>query len=135
LSALAGARRIVLHDLDRPLLSEAAVLGMLTASGGAPMAVGSLPARNTYKEVRDGMVVRTIDRAHLVVLQPPWIAERSALEEILDRLGARPSVMGSLMAGCRAAGISVRFLAGDPCNIPVRTDSNARFAEQIWPSR
>ena len=99
------------------------------------MAVGSLPARNTYKEVRDGMVVRTVDREGLYVLQPPWIAERSAVERILDRLGTRPSVMGSLMAGCRAAGITVRFLAGDPRNIPVRTDSDARFAEQVWPPR
>ena len=99
------------------------------------MAVGSLPARNTYKEVHDGMVVRTVDREGLYLLQPPWIAERSAVERILDRLGTRPSVMGSLMAGCRAAGITVRFLAGDPRNIPVRTDSDARFAEQVWPPR
>jgi 2-C-methyl-D-erythritol 4-phosphate cytidylyltransferase len=99
------------------------------------MAVGFLPARNTYKEVRDGRVVRTVDRERLFVLQPPWIAERTALEQILDRLGTRPSVMGSLMAGSRALRISVRLVPGDPRNIPVRTDSDARFAEQVWAPR
>lgn len=63
---------VVVHDGARPLASPALYAAVIEAvRGGADGAIPGLPVTDTIKEVRDGAVVGTPDRANLVAVQTP----------------------------------------------------------------
>lgn len=66
----------------------------LIGAGSAPEAmlnspeqilVAARPVSDTCKEVREGLVVRTVPRENLVILAGPWLVSRTALTAALDR--------------------------------------------------
>ncbi len=67
------------------------------------------PVRDTCKEVRDGLVHRTIPREMLVDLTGAWLVSRAALADALDRVGARAGVTGPLQL-FSAAGLPIRVI-------------------------
>ncbi|HSO93949.1 MAG TPA: hypothetical protein VLS53_05705, partial [Candidatus Dormibacteraeota bacterium] len=52
-----------------------------------PIVVAAQPVSDTCKEVREGLVLRTVPRENLVILTGPWLVSRQALTEALDRTG------------------------------------------------
>jgi 2-C-methyl-D-erythritol 4-phosphate cytidylyltransferase len=76
---------------------------------GAEVTVVGVPVTDTCKEVADGLVRRTIPRDTLVDARGPWIFEREALVQALDRVGTGADI-SNLIELCRAAGLRVRVL-------------------------
>lgn len=50
--------------------------------------VAARPVSDTCKEVRAGLVIRTVPRETLVILTGPWLLSRTALVEALERPGS-----------------------------------------------
>lgn len=66
------AEVIVIHDAARPLASAGLFAAVVAAlSGGADGAVPALALVDTVKRVHQGVVVGTLDRTELVVVQTP----------------------------------------------------------------
>lgn len=104
---------IVVHDAARPLappsLFEAVVRAVVD---GADAAIPGLPVADTVKRVRDGVVVDTLDRADLVLVQTPQafrgevlraahVGEPDATDDaaLVERSGGKVTVVpGSLAA-------------------------------------
>lgn len=86
---------LVLHDPGCPLLGAETITRCLQALREGPPAtvvVGVRPVTDTIKEVVDGAVVHTIDRAALAALAAPVVIGR----ELLDPLSARFPRAGDL---------------------------------------
>ncbi len=73
------------------------------------MVVLGEPVRDTCKEVRDGLVQRTVARETLVDLTGPWLVSRAALAAALDRGGTVARAADPLQL-FSAAGLAIRVV-------------------------
>jgi 2-C-methyl-D-erythritol 4-phosphate cytidylyltransferase len=114
---------IVVHDAARPLVSEDVILRVIAALGeGFDGAVPGLPLADTVKRVRDGVVVETVPRDELVIVQTPqaFVAPvlRAALKALSDESSQSPTDCASLV---EANGGRVRVVEGDEKLLKVTT--------------
>jgi 2-C-methyl-D-erythritol 4-phosphate cytidylyltransferase len=101
---------VLVHDAARPLLEDAVVERVLTAlNEGWDGAVPALPIADTVKRVEDDVVVETLPRDQLRVVQTP----QAFVADVLRR-----ALTGSDWTDCaaavEAAGGRVKAVPGDP---------------------
>jgi 2-C-methyl-D-erythritol 4-phosphate cytidylyltransferase len=127
-------RWVILHDASRPLITAELIATGLQAAQRTGAASASVPVKETIKRVRQGVVVDTLDRSRLALLQPPEIFERSLLEAIYDGL---PPDTDSLDAASLAAAAGRRLVTfpGDPENFALATPSDLLLTERLLHSR
>lgn len=77
---------------------------------GADVTVVAVPVSDTCKEVVDGLVRVTIPRESLVVARGPWVFNRDALADALDRVAGRETQIHDMTGLCEAARVRVRVL-------------------------
>ncbi len=68
---LIDTERVVIHDAARPFATGEMVRRVLEALVDCDGAVTAMPVTETLKRARDGVVVDTVDRAHLYTAQTP----------------------------------------------------------------
>jgi len=117
----ADATVVVVHDAARPFAAPALFEAVVAAvRDGADGAVPGLALADTVKQVRDGHVIATLDRAELVAVQTPQAFAAAALR----RAHAGDGEATDDAALVEAAGGRVVVVPGDPANtkITLRTD-------------
>lgn len=116
-----AGQALVLHDAACPLLRADTIVHLLqslrSADPGTAL-VGVRPVTDTIKEVVDGAVVKTVDRAALAALASPVVVG----PELLDPLGAVLPRVGDL----DDLGTVVQVLATLGTVVPVEVPSSAR---------
>lgn len=112
-AAPADAALVVVHDAVRPFIDPALVEAVIAAAARTGAATCALPARETVKRVRDGLVEATLDREGLWLVQTPQAFRRDLLREahvrarrdgftgtddavLVERLGAAVAVVPGL---------------------------------------
>jgi 2-C-methyl-D-erythritol 4-phosphate cytidylyltransferase len=116
-----AASGLVLHDPGCPLLPTDTIvrcLQVLQAGSPATAIIGVRPVTDTIKEVVDGSVVGTVDRAALAALAAPVVVGH----DLLDPLSARFPLAGDL-ADLAAV---VQALTTMGTVVPVEVPSSAR---------
>jgi 2-C-methyl-D-erythritol 4-phosphate cytidylyltransferase len=83
LDAAPEASVVVVHDAARPLVTADLVRRCLDALDGCDGVIAAVPVTDTVKEVEDGTIVRTPDRARLWAAQTPQVFRTQALREAL----------------------------------------------------
>ena len=110
---------VLVHDAARPVLPDEVVRRLLDAlAEGFDGAVPVLPAADTVKRVQDGVVVETLVRDELAVVQTPQAFVAAALRAAADGEG---SDCASLV---EARGGRVKAVAGDVRLLKVTTPSD-----------
>jgi 2-C-methyl-D-erythritol 4-phosphate cytidylyltransferase len=128
---------IVVHDAARPFVTPEIVRATLDALAehGCDAAIAAAPARDTVKEVRDGVVRRTLDRSTLWAVQTPQTFRRAALEGALAAGDARLAVATDDAALVEELGGSVRVVASSTANFKVTTPHDLEVAEHLLGAR
>ena len=72
------ARYVAIHDGARPLVMPELINRCVAASEGHAGAIAAVPAVDTIKEVRDGMIAGHPDRTRLWAAQTPQVVLRQA---------------------------------------------------------
>lgn len=124
-----AVRRVVLHDSNRPLVSPEALEEFLASSEGMTGAVGSVPVKNTYKRVVDGVITASPPRDRLRLVQGPWVFGRDVLEPALAGLPSAVLDRCDELAFVREAALTVRMLPGHAFNVSITSPEDVRFAE------
>ena len=79
---------IAIHDGARPFASVDVIDGAIRQAEKSGAAAPALPVKDTVKEVRDGLVERTVDRAPLRAVQTPQVFDadliRAALQKAME---------------------------------------------------
>ena len=79
---------IAVHDGARPFVSVNVIDSAIRQAEKSGAAAPALPVKDTVKEVRDGLVERTVDRAPLRAVQTPQVFDadliRAALQKALE---------------------------------------------------
>lgn len=131
-----GSGLVLIHDAARPLVT-AELISRVTA--GAARADGCIPAlavSSTIKEVREGVVTRTVSRANLFEIQTPQAFPAEIILEAhrqARKQGERAATDDSALV--EAAGGIVRTVEGDPLNIKVTIEQDLILAEAILACR
>jgi 2-C-methyl-D-erythritol 4-phosphate cytidylyltransferase len=90
-----------------------------------------LPVEETLKEVRDGSVVRTVDRTSLVRAQTPQGFLYPLLKRALEA-ARKDRFQGTDEASlAERAGIPVGAVDGEPRNIKITTPVDIKIAEAL----
>jgi 2-C-methyl-D-erythritol 4-phosphate cytidylyltransferase len=122
LAALPGdADAVICHDVARPLASPKLFSAVLAELDRADGAVPVVAVTDTVKRIRGDVVVETIDRSDLVVVQTPQAFRRKALVTA-HRTAAPPAGDGSATddaALLEAAGFPVVTVPGEPTNVKI----------------
>lgn len=131
-----AADSIMCHDAARPFASPSLVARVMIRllGGGAPDVDGVVPilsSADTVKRVRDGVVVETIPREELGLVQTPQAFRRAALEDAHARAEG-PGLVGTDDAMLlEAAGYRVGVVIGEEANFKITTQADLRRAEDI----
>jgi 2-C-methyl-D-erythritol 4-phosphate cytidylyltransferase len=122
---------VLVHDGARPLVDGHLISRIIAEARAAGAAIPVLPVEDTAKEVRDGLVVRTVDRSGLVRVQTPQGFLYPVLQKALDA-ARRDRFYGTDEAMLvERVGLPVRAVEGDPRNIKITTPLDLRVAEAL----
>lgn len=124
----ADAEIIVVHDAARPMAGAALFESVLAAvRAGADGAVCAVPVADTVKQVRDTLVVRTLDRTDLWAVQTPQ-AFRAAVLRSAHHESPEATDDAALV---EAAGGTVVVVEGDARNRKITDASDLVVAEAL----
>jgi 2-C-methyl-D-erythritol 4-phosphate cytidylyltransferase len=82
---LVDTDHVVVHDAARPFATVDLVRAVLSALKGAHGAAPAVPVPDTLKEVRDGRVIRTVERSSLWAVQTPQAFSTETLKSVHDK--------------------------------------------------
>jgi 2-C-methyl-D-erythritol 4-phosphate cytidylyltransferase len=127
-----GAGGIVLvHDGARPFIKKEQIHLLVAAAEKTGAAIIGVPAKDTMKKVRDGIVLETVERSSLWVVQTPQ-AFRYAILMKAYKQAEKDQFIGTDDASLvERLGVSVTMVEGDYDNIKLTTPEDLFFAEAI----
>jgi 2-C-methyl-D-erythritol 4-phosphate cytidylyltransferase len=128
---------VVVHDAARPLLTPQLVQDCLDtlAAEDCDAAIAAAPVADTIKEAEGEVVVRTLDRSRLWVVQTPQVFRRDLLERAL---AAPPQVVAAATDDASLVerlGGEVRLVTAPRENLKVTTSDDLRLAELLLRAR
>jgi len=112
-------------------VSPGLISRIIAAARADGAAVPVLPLEDTVKEVREGRVVRTVDRTLLARTQTPQgflytVLKKALYQARRDRFYGTDEAMLA-----ERAGIPVSVVEGDPRNIKITTPVDLKIAEGL----
>jgi 2-C-methyl-D-erythritol 4-phosphate cytidylyltransferase len=122
---------VLIHDAVRPFITTAKIAESIEAARRHGAVVLAVPSRNTIKEVRDGCVVRTLDRTLLWQAQTPQVFLKSWILEAYQRIETDAlSVTDDAMLVERL-GHEVHVVEGDENNIKITQKGDLILAQAL----
>lgn len=124
-----GIDAVLCHDVARPLASPKLFAAVLAPLDGAQGVVPAIPVSDTLKRVSGEVVVETVPRDDLVVVQTPQAFLRDALIAAHDRAAGQAATDDATLL--EAAGFRVVTVPGEPWNIKITVFEDLRLAEAL----
>lgn len=136
LSIIEGESGVVaVHDAARPMVTAALVDAVCEIPAGLSGVTAAVPVTDTIKEVADGLVVSTLDRAPLVSVQTPQAFDIQELVEA-HRAAAEAGFEGTDDASLlERMGRKVGIVDGSRDNLKVTYRSDLALAAAILRGR
>ncbi|HON38213.1 MAG TPA: 2-C-methyl-D-erythritol 4-phosphate cytidylyltransferase [Desulfomonilia bacterium] len=133
---IAGAGTVLVHDAVRPLVTGDLISRVLEGLGEGDACIPVLAVSNTLKEVREGVVVRTVPRSDLYEVQTPQafpVLKILKAHTLARQRGILDATDDS--AVIEQAGGVVRVVEGDPFNIKITVAKDLEIAEAMLTCR
>ena len=127
-NVLGDCTRVLIHDGARPFLTPDLVRRGFDAVQQTGAAVAATPSRDTIKRVREGVVVETLLRAELWVVQTPQVFHRDVLQAALASCDEDVTDEATLV---ERIGVEVRVFAGDTANLKITTPEDLELARAL----
>jgi len=127
---------VAVHDACRCCATEQLVTDTIAKAAETGAAMPAAPIIATVKQVKDGMIVRTVDRSDLYEAQTPQVFETSLLKQAYANLGKldKAAVTDDSFL-VEALGHKVAIVESDSSNIKITRPSDIAVAEAIIKSR
>lgn len=131
-----GAGTVLVHDAVRPLVTEELISRVLEGLGEGDACIPVLSVSNTLKEVREGVVVRTVPRSDLYEVQTPQAFPALKILKA-HTLARQRGILDATddSAVIEQAGGMVRVVEGDPFNIKITVAKDLEIAEAMLTCR
>jgi 2-C-methyl-D-erythritol 4-phosphate cytidylyltransferase len=127
---------VAVHDACRCCAPAQLVTDTLAKAAETGAALPAAPVTATLKQVKDGTIIRTVDRSDLFEAQTPQVFETSLLKRAyanLDKLDKAAVTDDSFLV--EALGHKVAIVESDASNLKITRPSDIAIAEAILKSR
>jgi 2-C-methyl-D-erythritol 4-phosphate cytidylyltransferase len=121
---------VIIHDCARPFASRELFL-KVSELGGFEGKICALPARDTLKQVSEGMVIKTIDRTGLWHSQTPQAFLRKVLLECHFRARSEGFFATDDAMLLERYGYRVGVVMGEPTNIKITYPEDLALAQKL----
>lgn len=113
---------IGIHDAARPLINLKLCQRVLKAAQETGAAAPGLPAKQTIKEVdSSGLVIKTLQRAHLWEIQTPQFMELTSFQKAFEYVLQNQLEVTDDVSIMELSKLPVKIEEGDPHNIKITT--------------
>ena len=127
---------VAVHDACRCCVTAELIDKVVAAAAKSGAAIPACPVTATLKDVREGKIVKTVDRSALYEAQTPQIFETSLLMKAFERLDPKDADKASDDALLvEQLGHEVAVVESDSSNIKITRRSDVPVAEAIIKSR
>ena len=135
---------VAIHDAARCCVTAELIDKVITAASKSGAAIPACPVAATVKQVKDNVIIRTVDRSGLYEAQTPQVFERSLLKKAYSNLANldESKISASGEQGrtddsqlVEALGHKVTIVESDSSNIKITRQSDIAIAEAILKSR
>lgn len=142
-SALNGVRLIeeppetpvLIHDGSRCLVGPALIQRVIDAFSGVDCVIPALPASDTIKVVREGVVAKTLDRSELFAVQTPQAFRLDTLRRVYERHADSLDAATDDASLVEMEGGTVKVVAGEQANVKLTSPEDLVLAEAMLASR
>ena len=122
---------VLIHDAARPCVSPGQIKDVARAVDRYGAALLALPARDTIKTVRDGLVRSTLDRSSVWLAQTPQGGRIELLRRAFEQAGRDELVGTDDAALLEHIGVEIAVVEGSFRNIKITTEEDLPIAEAI----
>jgi len=135
-SALNGVRLIdeppetpvLIHDGSRCLVTPSLIQCVIDAFYGADCVIPALPASDTVKVVREGVVAKTLDRSELFSVQTPQAFRLGTLRRVYERHAGSLDSATDDASLVEMEGGTVKVVAGEKTNVKLTSPEDLVLA-------
>lgn len=127
---------VAVHDACRCCATEQLVTDTIARAAETGAAIPAAPVTATIKQVKDGTIVRTVDRSDLFEAQTPQVFEASLLRKAyanLDKLDQATVTDDAYLV--EALGHPVTIVESNASNLKITRPSDIAIAEAVLKSR
>ena len=114
-------KMVAIHDGARPLVSWQLIDRVVRAAHTYGAAAPGVPVKDTVKEVRGGVVIRTPDRSGLQAVQTPQVFDRDLLRAALKKAREENAPITDDCSAVEHLGMSVKMVEGEETNLKITT--------------
>ncbi|PLX74000.1 MAG: 2-C-methyl-D-erythritol 4-phosphate cytidylyltransferase [Desulfuromonas sp.] len=122
---------VLIHDGARPLLPPDVVDEAIAAVQRCGAALVAVPAKDTVKEVEDGMVVKTPDRSRLWLAQTPQAFRYQLIASAHEKAYKEAYQATDDAQLVEWLGKPVAIVSGSYCNLKITTPEDLLLAESF----
>jgi 2-C-methyl-D-erythritol 4-phosphate cytidylyltransferase len=131
-----GIDLVAVHDACRCCATDQLIADVIAKAAATGAAIPAAPVTATVKQVKDGEIVRTVDRSDLFEAQTPQVFDVALLKKAYANL---PNVDKSAVTDdaylVEALGHKVAIVESDSSNLKITRPSDIAIAEAILKSR
>jgi 2-C-methyl-D-erythritol 4-phosphate cytidylyltransferase len=123
---------VAIHDGARPLVTEVILRETLQKAAETGAALAAVPSKDTVKECDErGVIVRTLVREHLRLVQTPQCFRLQLLKKAFDAARSEGFSATDDSAIVERLGVEVHVVMGSYENIKVTTPEDIMICEEI----
>jgi 2-C-methyl-D-erythritol 4-phosphate cytidylyltransferase len=130
-----GVEYVAVHDAARALVRPADVTRAIDAAIAHGAALLAVPARDTIKRVRGGVVVDTPPREECWAAQTPQVFRVALLREAIEKAAAEGRTGTDCAQLVEALGARVHVVEGDPDNWKITAPGDLAAAARVLEGR
>ena len=125
-----GVDFVIIHDGVRPFITPQMIADSIYGAENRGACVVAVPAKDTIKEVsKDGLVLRTLERKNLWMVQTPQTFRYNIIKEAHDNAFADGFLSTDDSALVERLGHQVTIVQGSYENIKITTREDLKMAE------
>lgn len=126
-----NAEYVAVHDGARPLVRRADIEQVIADARRTGAATLGVPAKDTIKIVREGVITDTPDRSTLYQTQTPQVFRRALYEQAAEQAQQRGQDFTDDCQLVEALGVQVTMTTGSYTNIKLTTPEDFAIAEAL----
>lgn len=129
------AELIAIHDGARPFVTDEVLREVILRGAECGAAAPAVPVKDTVKRASRGMVVETLERDSLYLVQTPQVFEASLIKAALLKAMQDGAAVTDDCSAVERLGVAVALTRGSEENIKITTPADLLFGNAILEGR
>lgn len=125
---------LLIHDGDRPFLKETLLKRIIKELKNNPGVICGLPLKETVKEVKEGKVIKTLNREKIWSVQTPQAFKFEIIKYAHQKAKEAKFYATDDSALVERLGYKIKIIEGTPSNIKITTYEDFLFGKSLYKS-